>query len=142
MAKRSLIRTAALGVTVSVLVAIVAIVAIIAVSGGAQAGDAKTVGHLRDHCSKAGVVLKRKGNLDETYAVGECLGRIEGFVAGLRAFAGKGAPLCLPAGLSAEQGRAVFMKWAKANPQQWDRPWARGIAAALAEAYPCRPKRR
>ena len=137
MANRSLIGAAAFGVTVSALVALVALIAV----GGADAGDARTVGHLRDHCSKAGLVATRTGNLDETYAAGECLGRIQGFVSGIRAFAGNDARICLPANLSAKRGLAVFMTWAKANPQQWDRPWARGVAAALAQAFPCTPKK-
>ena len=106
----------------------------------APAGEAKTVGHLRDHCTKVDLALKRRANLDETFGAGECLGRIRGFVAGVRAFAGNDAPLCLPATLTTRQAFATFMSWAQNNPQRFDAPWARGVAAALKQAYPCTPK--
>lgn len=106
----------------------------------ATAGEARTIGHLRDHCTKVDLALKRRGNLDETYGAGECLGRIAGFVAGVRVFADNDAPLCLPATLTTRQAFGAFMSWAQANPQRFDEPWPRGVAAALKQAYPCTPK--
>ena len=127
--------------TTLLTVIIAATMCVLVPAAPAHAGEAKTVGHLRDHCTKVDLAIKRRANLDETFGAGECLGRIRGFVAGVRVFAGNDAPLCLPAALTARQAFNAFMSWAQNNPQRFDEPWARGVAAALEQAYPCTPKK-
>ena len=67
-----------------------------------------------------------------------CMNYLWGYVAG----AGLGGRsqeqlICFPDHATAQQLAAVFLQWANANPQSWDRSPADTVFTAFAKAWPC-----
>ena len=52
-------------------------------------------------------------------------------------YPGFGQLLCHPKNLSNQQIAKIFILWANENPEHWKLSGAKGVAAALGQAWPC-----
>ena len=120
----------------------------------ANAAKPGSVEMLLEHCK--GFMDAKPGDptdRDFYYKFGRCLGVFEAvnetmaYVSMRQAYAaGKGQTakdilrsygICLASGVDVRQQIAVFVKWARANPERWNELFIYGILAAWEGAWPC-----
>ena len=118
------------------------------------AEDKGTVQQMLIACQSYSKMLRKApANRDDYYNFGLCVGRMEGFGAGvLHVAAHPKYPgradksvkeivtfygVCPSPGVDMKQQIAVFVKWAENNPEKWNRPFAYGIYTSWSEAWPC-----
>ena len=96
----------------------------------AQDEDRATIGWLLRECESENFLNS-----------GFCLGYLQGLRDGATVYitaqyADMG--FCIPLGVTLGQAQAVFIKWAKNNPEQWHRRMHLGPISAWIEAFPCK----
>ncbi|MFO0345018.1 MAG: Rap1a/Tai family immunity protein [Labrys sp. (in: a-proteobacteria)] len=84
-------------------------------------------------------------NIDDSLNRRECIGFFMGYLAGVSAIRQYNFELnkenfnlwCAPKGVTIGQAIAIFVKWAKENPNAWHQRQAAAVAVALRQAFPC-----
>jgi Rap1a immunity proteins len=87
-----------------------------------------TVQGFLDQCER-----KRSDSWDRGMDTGYCDGLIEGVTSVLTVT----KAVCVPEHATRGQAAAIFIAWAKRNPQEWNYPAFAGVMGAFREAWPC-----
>lgn len=103
------------------------IIAILALFVSLSAYAGKTTNELLDSCVN-----------DNSFSQGFCIGYLNGSTSAMKYMPNVMNDLCVPAEVTMGQMQAIFIKWAKNNPQDWHIEADFSIVASLKETYPCK----